>query len=49
MSEEKVFASIGSDPRFADCVQEALTALEEQGPREVIERFLAAGDREGAR
>ena len=40
LSEQAVFDSIGRDPRFADCVQEALTALEEQGPREVIERFL---------
>jgi fructuronate reductase/mannitol 2-dehydrogenase len=42
LSERSIFDSIGRDPQFAECVQEALTALEEQGPREVIEAFLAA-------
>ena len=43
LSEESVFDHIGQDPRFAQCVQRALSALERQGPREVIEEFLAAG------
>jgi mannitol 2-dehydrogenase len=43
LTEESVFDSIGQDPRFAECVQRALTALDGQGPREVIEQFLAAG------
>jgi fructuronate reductase/mannitol 2-dehydrogenase len=40
LSERAVFDSIGRDPRFADCVQRALTALAEQGPREVVEQYL---------
>ncbi len=47
LSEQSVFDHIGRDPRFADCVQRALTALDERGPREVIEQYLAA-EREGA-
>jgi fructuronate reductase/mannitol 2-dehydrogenase len=43
LSEESVFDHIGRDPRFAECVQQALSALDRQGPREVIEQFLAAG------
>jgi mannitol 2-dehydrogenase len=43
LSERDVFDSIGQDPRFAGCVQRALTALDEQGPREVIEQWLRAG------
>jgi mannitol 2-dehydrogenase len=43
LSEQSVFDHIGQDPRFAECVQRALTALDRQGPREVIEQFLAAG------
>ncbi|MGY1742071.1 MULTISPECIES: mannitol dehydrogenase family protein [unclassified Blastococcus] len=46
LSEESIFDHIGRDPEFAACVQEALSALERQGPREVIERFLA-GDAAG--
>jgi mannitol 2-dehydrogenase len=44
LSEESVFDHIGQDPRFAECVQWALSALDRQGPREVIEEFLAAGE-----
>ncbi|NEK59275.1 mannitol dehydrogenase family protein [Geodermatophilus sabuli] len=43
LSERSVFDSIGREPRFADCVQRALSALDRQGPREVIEEFLRAG------
>jgi mannitol 2-dehydrogenase len=45
LSERSVFDHIGQDPRFADCVQEALSALDRQGPREVIERALGDGGR----
>jgi mannitol 2-dehydrogenase len=48
LADEGVFAGIGRDPRFADCVQVALEALEHQGPREVIERWLAGGQEEAA-
>ena len=41
LSERSVFDHIGQHPRFAECVQEALTALDRQGPREVIEQFLS--------
>jgi mannitol 2-dehydrogenase len=41
LSERSVFDHIGQDPRFAECVQQALSALDRQGPREVIEEFLA--------
>jgi mannitol 2-dehydrogenase len=44
LSERSVFDHIGEDPRFAECVQRALSALDRQGPREVIEEFLAAGE-----
>jgi fructuronate reductase/mannitol 2-dehydrogenase len=44
LSERAVFDRFGQDPRFAECVQRALTALDEQGPREVIELWLRAGD-----
>jgi fructuronate reductase/mannitol 2-dehydrogenase len=40
LSEQSVFDHVGQDPRFADCVQAALSALDRQGPREVIEEFL---------
>jgi mannitol 2-dehydrogenase len=43
LSEQSIFDHIGQDPRFAECVQRALSALERQGPREVIEEFLATG------
>jgi fructuronate reductase/mannitol 2-dehydrogenase len=43
LSERSVFDSIGQDPQFAACVQEALTSLERQGPREVLEEFLGRG------
>ncbi|MFW3172186.1 mannitol dehydrogenase family protein [Geodermatophilus sp. CPCC 206100] len=49
LSERSVFDTIGQDPRFADCVQHALTALDRQGPREVIAEFLAADGGAGAR
>jgi fructuronate reductase/mannitol 2-dehydrogenase len=45
LAEQSIFDSIGRDPRFADCVQHALSALDEQGPREVIEAYLAADER----
>ncbi len=50
LSEQSVFDHVGQDPRFADCVQAALSALDRQGPREVIEEFLAAdgAERSGA-
>jgi fructuronate reductase/mannitol 2-dehydrogenase len=41
LSERSIFSDFGRDPRFADCVQRALSALDRQGPREVIEEFLA--------
>jgi fructuronate reductase/mannitol 2-dehydrogenase len=44
LSDESVFGRIGQDRRFSDCVQHALSALDDQGPREVIEKFLARGD-----
>jgi fructuronate reductase/mannitol 2-dehydrogenase len=44
LSERSVFDHIGQDPRFAECVQRALSALDRQGPREVIETFLATGE-----
>ncbi|MGY1771303.1 mannitol dehydrogenase family protein [Blastococcus sp. SYSU D00813] len=44
LSEQAVFDSIGRDPRFADCVQDALSALEDEGPCEVVQRFLAVRD-----
>ena len=44
LSERSVFDHIGQDPRFAECVQRALSALDRQEPREVIEDFLAAGE-----
>jgi fructuronate reductase/mannitol 2-dehydrogenase len=44
LAERAVFDHIGQDPRFAECVQRALTALDRQGPREVIEQWLAAGE-----
>ena len=43
LSERSVFDHIGQDPRFAECVQRALSALDRQGPREVIEQFLVTG------
>ncbi|PRY51303.1 fructuronate reductase/mannitol 2-dehydrogenase [Geodermatophilus tzadiensis] len=43
LSERSVFDHVGQDPRFADCVQEALSALDRQGPREVVEQYLADG------
>ncbi len=48
LSEESVFASLGQDARFADCVQGALEALEREGPREVIELYLAGTDEAAA-
>ena len=42
LSEDRVFASLGQDARFADCVQGALEALEREGPREVLERYLTS-------
>jgi fructuronate reductase/mannitol 2-dehydrogenase len=43
LSKEEIFDHVGRDPRFADCVQAALTALDRSGPREVVEEFMAAG------
>jgi fructuronate reductase/mannitol 2-dehydrogenase len=43
LSERSIFDHIGRDPRFADCVQNALSALDRQGPREVIQEFLGTG------
>ncbi len=40
LSERSIFDSIGQDRQFAACVQEALSSLERQGPREVLEDFL---------
>jgi fructuronate reductase/mannitol 2-dehydrogenase len=42
LSERSIFDHVGQDPRFADCVQDALSALDRQGPREVIEEFLGS-------
>ncbi len=44
LSQQSIFDHIGQDPRFGDCVQRALTALDEQGPREVIEAYLSAAE-----
>jgi fructuronate reductase/mannitol 2-dehydrogenase len=44
LAERSVFSDLGQDPRFVECVQRALSALDRQGPREVIEEFLAAGN-----
>ncbi len=44
LSERSIFDHIGQDPRFAECVQRALAALDRQGPREVIEEYLATGE-----
>jgi mannitol 2-dehydrogenase len=44
LSDRAVFGPLGEDPRFAAAVQEALEALGRQGPREVIEQYLAAAD-----
>jgi fructuronate reductase/mannitol 2-dehydrogenase len=41
LQERSVFDHVGQDPRFAECVQRSLTALDRQGPREVIEQLLA--------
>jgi mannitol 2-dehydrogenase len=43
LSERSIFDHIGQDPRFAECVQGALAALDRQGPREVVAEFLDAG------
>ncbi|SDC98421.1 fructuronate reductase [Geodermatophilus telluris] len=43
LSEQSVFDHVGQDPRFAGCVQEALSALDRQGPREVVAEFLGGG------
>ncbi|MFD2089986.1 mannitol dehydrogenase family protein [Blastococcus deserti] len=48
LSEQAVFAELGRDPRFAEPVQRALEALDREGPREVIERYLAGDVREAA-
>jgi fructuronate reductase/mannitol 2-dehydrogenase len=42
LSEEAIFDHVGQDPRFAEPVQRALEALDREGPREVLERYLAA-------
>uniref|UniRef100_UPI001FE7ADD8 mannitol dehydrogenase family protein n=1 Tax=Modestobacter excelsi TaxID=2213161 RepID=UPI001FE7ADD8 len=41
LHEKSVFDHVGRDPRFAEPVQRALDALEREGPREVLERYLA--------
>jgi mannitol 2-dehydrogenase len=48
LSDEGVFHELGSDPRFVDRVQRALEALEHEGPREVIGRYLDDGRRKAA-
>jgi len=45
LSERSVFDHIGQDPRFAGCVQKALSALDRQGPREVIAEYLGEAGR----
>jgi mannitol 2-dehydrogenase len=47
LGDEALFSELGSDPRFAGCVQDALTALEEKGPREVLAERLGL-ERAGA-
>ncbi|WP_432484753.1 mannitol dehydrogenase family protein [Kineococcus esterisolvens] len=47
LSERKVFDSLARDEHFAASVEVALRALEEQGPREVIQLYLTL-DEEGA-
>ncbi len=42
LAERSVFGHLGQDPRFAEPVQQALSALERQGPREVTEQYLSA-------
>ena len=48
LSEQSIFDHVGQDPRFAEPVRRALEALDREGPREVIERNLAAGARGAA-
>ncbi|SOD97795.1 mannitol dehydrogenase family protein [Blastococcus haudaquaticus] len=48
LSEMSIFDHIGRDPRFAEPVRLALEALEREGPREVIERYLATGQQDAA-
>jgi fructuronate reductase/mannitol 2-dehydrogenase len=42
LSERDVFGDLGADPAFVAAVEAQLAALEEEGPREAIERCLAA-------
>jgi mannitol 2-dehydrogenase len=41
LGEQSIFDHVGRDPRFVEPVQQALEALEREGPREVLERYLA--------
>jgi len=45
LSERSIFDHVGQDPRFAEPVQRALEALDREGPREVVERYLAGDGR----
>ncbi len=47
LSETSIFDHVGRDPRFAEPVRQALEALDREGPREVIERYLAADRPDG--
>jgi fructuronate reductase/mannitol 2-dehydrogenase len=42
LADHEVFGDLGAEPSFVAAVEEQLQALEEQGPREVIEQCLAA-------
>jgi fructuronate reductase/mannitol 2-dehydrogenase len=48
LGEQSIFDHVGRDPRFVEPVQRALDALDREGPREVVERYLAGGAGTGA-
>ena len=48
LSERRVFDSLSEDVQFRGSVEVALRALEEQGPREVIELYLRLNTEEAA-
>ncbi len=49
LAQRDVFDHLGMDPTFVAAVEDALQALEQEGPREVIERYLDADRQETAR
>jgi fructuronate reductase/mannitol 2-dehydrogenase len=44
LAEEDVFGEIGTDPRLIDALERALQALDETGPREVLQRYLEGNE-----